>query len=180
MTVGYDAVGNIISINDTIDPSYNRFLGYDALDRITTINGPWGTGQIGYDLRGNITGQRLGSFNLNYAYEPAAQRLKTVSGSKAYAMTYDLYGNVTSNGVTTFAYNDASTMQCANCGLAGETLYDYDGKNQRVKILKNGVETFFVYGIGGQLLWEETPDTQIKEYVYLNGKQVAVRELFFP
>jgi YD repeat-containing protein len=176
----YDPLGNVSSISDSANSSYNRGMGYDALDRLSSISGPWGGGSIGYDGRGNITSQALGAFNLAYTYDPASQRLTSVSGSKAYNLTYDAYGNVANNGSTSFAYNDAPNLRCANCGLPNEIAFDYDGKNQRVRLLKGGVETFFVYGAGGQLLAEETPNSKLKEYVYLGGKQVAVREQPLP
>ncbi len=175
-TYGYDHLGNVTSIADTVDSSYNRTLSYDPLDRLTGATGTWGTGSLAYDPRGNITSQSLGAFNLTYSYDAVNQRLLSVSGSKAYTLSYDLYGNVTGNGATTFAYNDASNMRCARCGQPDEILFDYDGSNQRIRMQKSGAETFFVYGHGGQLLWEETPNTALKEYIYLGGKQVATRE----
>lgn len=177
---GYDHLGNVTSIADSVDSSYNRTLGYDPLDRLTGASGPWGSGTIAYDPRGNITSQALGAFNLAYSYDSGTQRLLSTSGSKAYSLSYDVYGNVAGNGTTTFAYNDASNMRCANCGLPNETLFDYDGANQRIRLQKSGSETFFVYGHGGQLLWEETPNSALKEYIYLGGKQVAVREQALP
>jgi YD repeat-containing protein len=176
----YDGVGNVTSIGDSVDGAYNRGMSYDPLDRVTGVSGPWGSATLAYDFRGNITGQSFGAFNLTYTYDAATQRLASVTGSKPYTFSYDLYGNVTNNGTTAFGYNDAPNLRCANCGLANEILYDYDGKNQRVHQLKAGVDTYFVYGNGGQLLWEETPNSSLKEYVYLGGKQVAVRQQALP
>jgi hypothetical protein len=180
MNYEYDPVGNITSIGNAVDSSYDRTMGYDPLDRLTVISGPWGSGNIRYDLRGNITSQRFGTFGLSYVYDSQTHRLARVDGSKSYTMEYDLYGNVTGNGTTRFTYNDAANMQCAYCEKANETLYDYDGGNQRVWKRKGGVETFFVHGSGGQLLWEETPHATRKEYIYLGGKQVAIREQILP
>ncbi|MSQ60355.1 MAG: hypothetical protein EXR36_12115 [Betaproteobacteria bacterium] len=161
----YDPAGNVTAISNPPDTSYNRGLVYDATDRLTGVNGPWGAGSIGYDPRGNITNQSFWAFSLTYAYDPASQRLATVSGSKGYTFGYDVYGNVTGNGTTSFAYNDAAGLRCANCGLANEILFDYDAANQRVRSRKAGTDTFFVYGQGGQLLWEETPKSNLKEYI---------------
>jgi YD repeat-containing protein len=172
----YDAVGNVTHVGDTVDSSYNRDMTYDPLDRLTGITGPWGSGSIGYDLRGNITKQNFGTYGLVYSYDAGTQRLASVSGSKVYAMNYDVYGNVIGNGTNSFSYNDASNMRCAKCGQPDEILFDYDGSNQRVRLNKGGAETYFVYGHGGQLLWEETPNSTLKEYIYLGGKQVATRE----
>jgi len=179
-TYVYDKVSNVTSITDSVDSQYNRALSYDSIDRLTGVNGPWGSGTIGYDLRGNISSQNFTSFSLAYTYDATSKRLNSVSGSKNYTMGYDVYGNVSSNGSSTFLYNDAQGMKCAKCGLAGEVLYDYDGSNQRVTSTKAGVPTYYMHGNGGQLLWEETPHATLKEYIYLGGKQVAVREESLP
>jgi YD repeat-containing protein len=180
LSYGYDPVGNVTSISDALEASRNRGLVYDPMNRLTGVSGPWGQGAISYDLRGNVLSQSQGEFQLSYNYEATTQRLATVSGSKAYAMQYDGYGNVTSNGSMSFGYDDASNMRCAKCGLPDQTEYDYDGMGQRVRSKKNGSETFFVYGHGGQLLWEETPGGALKEYFYFHGKPVAVKEQALP
>ena len=179
MTYLYDTVGNVSSITNTVDSAYNRTMTYDNLDRLKTVSGPWGSGTIAHEFRGNITSQNFGTYNLSYVYDTVSQRLQSVSGSKAKTMSYDTYGNVVGNGAMSFAFNDDATMRCAKCGLADEILYDYDGMNQRVRSKTGGASTFFVSGQGGQLLWEETP-TIIKEYIYLGGKQVATREQALP
>jgi YD repeat-containing protein len=179
-TYAYDHVSNVTAITDSVDSQYNRTLSYDGIDRLTEVSGPWGYGLIDYDLSGNIISQNFGSFYLGYGYDSVRQRLRSVSGSKNYTMDYDVYGNVSSNGTNSFLYNDASNMKCAKCGLPGEVLYDYDGSNQRVASTKAGVPTYFMHGHGGHLLWEETPHSTLKEYIYLGGKQVAVREESLP
>lgn len=180
ITYLYDDLGNVNSISNPVDTAYNRSMLYDPLDRVTTVTGPWGSASLGYDARGNITSQNFGAFNLTYTYDAPTQRLQSVSGSKTYAFAYDAYGNVSHNGAMSFAYNDAPNLRCANCGLPNEILFDYDGRNQRVRVTKGGAETYFVHGQGGQLLWEESPNASLKEYVYLGGKQVAVREQALP
>jgi YD repeat-containing protein len=172
-TFVYDEAGNLTSIGDTVDTAFNRTLFYDPLQRLTGFNG----GSIGYDYRGNILSQNLGAVSLTYAYDATTQRLTGVSGSSTYTMQYDAYGNVTSNGSTAFNYDDASNMRCAKCGGPDQILYDYDGAGQRVHLKKaSGNETFFVHGHDGQLLWEETPGSSLKEYVYFHGKAVATKE----
>jgi RHS repeat-associated protein len=58
-----DAAGNIMSIHDVVDPTYNRDFGYDDLSRLTTANtgsSLWGTGGYTYDAMGNMLSQDLG------------------------------------------------------------------------------------------------------------------------
>jgi YD repeat-containing protein len=178
LTYGYDGLGNVYSIEDTVEPKRNRAMGYDGIDRLTVANGAtWGNGTISYDGRGNIKSQLLGTASpaLTYTYDSATNRLASVSGRATRTFSYDVYGNVSGNGLNTFAYNDALNMRCANCGLANEVTYDYDGDNMRVRSTKGGVATYYVYGLDGKLLWERVPGVSLKENIYLNGKQVAER-----
>jgi YD repeat-containing protein len=176
-TYSYDEAGNVMGIQDTLDPAYNRGLDYDPVDRLTTANGSWGNGTISYNGHGDITGQALGTASsLTYAYD-AQKRLASVTGSRNYTFSYDLYGNVSGTGVNTFAYDDASNMRCAACGTAYEVDYDYDAGNMRVRSTpQGGTATYFVYGSNGNLLWELTPGANLTEYIYLQGKQVATRQ----
>ncbi len=181
-TYAYDPNSNVTSINDDVDSRFNRALTYDNHDRLITATGSWGTtGGFTYSSDGNITQQQLGSgVNLNYTYDPTSNRLTSVSGTKAYTFAYDVYGNVSGNGINTFAYNDASNMRCTNCGLANEVTYDYDGANMRIRSTKAGVPTYFIYASNGNLLSELTPNVNTKDYIYLHGKQIAVHQKVLP
>lgn len=174
---GYDESGNVLSIADANDASYNRTMTYDGIDRMITAAGSWGPGTFVYDGKGNLRTQRLGGFAIGYSYDPTSDKLTSIAGSKAATYTYDAYGNVTGNGSITFSYDDASNMRCAKCGQGDQSTFDYDGLNMRVRQVKSGVTTYFVYGLDGKLLWEKTPLSNIKEYIYLGGKQVATRQV---
>ncbi|HQR71316.1 MAG TPA: RHS repeat-associated core domain-containing protein [Burkholderiaceae bacterium] len=169
----YDAVGNPTSITDTADTTANRTLGYDAIDRVTAVAGPWGTGTIAYDGDGDLTSQVLGSFSLSYGYD-TSNRLSGVSGSKAYTFAYDAYGDVTSNGVATFTYDDAPVLRCANCATS-PIQYSYDGRNTQVKTVKGSLTNYSLYAANGDLLGiYDTAGAPIKEYAYLSGKLVGM------
>jgi YD repeat-containing protein len=171
----YDEAGNVLGIQDSLDPTFNRGLDYDAIDRLTTANGSWGSGTITYNGNGDILSQQLGTTSsLTYTYD-SQHRLGSVTGTTNHSYTYDAYGNVTGNSAYTFTYNDASNMKCSNCGVFGEVDYDYDAGNMRVRATTSGTSTYYVYGANGNLLWEQTPGTSLTEYVYLQGKQVAIR-----
>lgn len=175
---GYDGAGNLTSVTDTVDATQNRSMRYDPLNRLSVVQGSWGFGSLAYDGSGNLMIQSMGSSALNYAYDSGNRRLARISGSKSFTYGYDTRGNVVSNGTSTFAYNDAQNMTCANCGEANEVSYQYDGQGMRLSATPgSGAPTHFVYSHTGELLWESAPDNRLKEYVYLAGKQVAVRTL---
>ncbi|MGB5101698.1 MAG: RHS repeat-associated core domain-containing protein, partial [Steroidobacteraceae bacterium] len=172
-TYGYDVAGNLTSITDTTDSTGNRTLGYDAIDRLTSAAGSWGTGTLAYDGDGDITSQVLGSFSLSYGYD-TSNRLSSVSGSKGYTFTYDVYGDVTSNGISTFTYDDAPVLRCANCATT-PIQYTYDGRNMQVKTVKGALTNYSLYAANGDLLGiYDSAGAPIKEYAYLSGKLVAM------
>ncbi|HYR28181.1 MAG TPA: hypothetical protein VEU30_06920, partial [Thermoanaerobaculia bacterium] len=60
---GYDAAGNITSIDDDLDPAYDRSFTYDDLNRLTradTGTSLWRTGEYKWDAMGNILSLALG------------------------------------------------------------------------------------------------------------------------
>lgn len=45
----YDGTGNLATIRDSVESSFNRTLGYDGINRLTSAAGFWGAGSISYD-----------------------------------------------------------------------------------------------------------------------------------
>lgn len=173
----YDGVGNLTSISDTADTTYNRSMGYDNINRLTSISGPWGAGTIAYNGAGNITSQVLGSSSLYYSYD-GSNRLSSVSGARATSYGYDAYGNIISGMGNAYTYDGAPNLRCVNCSNATNKIeYSYDGTNQRSIVSKAGVKTYEMYGSSGNQLMEFTPSQSNKlvEYIYLGGKRVAQR-----
>ncbi len=182
----YDNNRNVIQIDDATTGS--RIMTYDNIDRLKSVTGAGiGVYNASYDGRGNILKQAWGDGTNEsrarvYSYDPASDLLtgvaKTTGGvlTATDSYTYDPRGNVSTKGGVGFRHDSASNMVCAQCGQATESVYDYDGSNLRVRTQKNGVATYFIYGLGGKLLWEQTPGVNLKEYIYLGGKQVATRQ----
>ncbi|MBI1763059.1 MAG: hypothetical protein HYR56_16655 [Acidobacteria bacterium] len=121
--------------------------------------------------------------NLVYAASTTNNRLGVPVGQSG-ALEYDAAGNQTrdtftpSNGPARFSYdaenrlkkvlNDALTIVYGG--------YFYDGDGKRVRRVVNGIETWQVYGLGGELLAEYAASgaagSPQREYGYRNG-QVA-------
>lgn len=177
----YDGLGNVSSMTDSVSPTYNRTLGYDAIDRLTSVTGPWGAGSITYDGRGNIQSQNYGpTYSRSYVYD-TANRLASYTGSAAF--TYDAWGNATRSGnaLSYHLFDDASNLYCASCDSASPTLFGYDANNYRVKKTRNAVATYSLYAKDGNLMMEYTPSTgDLKQFAYHNKKQVAMRHIVNP
>jgi len=167
-TFQYDAAGNMLAITDSVDATLSRSLGYDDINRLVKANGPWGSGALSYDGAGNIRTQVLGTLALTYSYD-AGNRLQSVSGGSGYSFSYDVYGNVTSNGTISFAYDDASDLR-----QAGAVSYQFDGTHSRVKREQSGQTVYTLFSHSGQLLMELAPaGGTLVDYVYLGPRLVA-------
>ena len=59
----FDPVGNITAIADQLDATKSKTYTYDALDRLSSANGPWGSLTWTYDADGNRLTQGNG---MNY------------------------------------------------------------------------------------------------------------------
>ena len=175
-TYGYDSVGNITTINDSVDAGINRSLDYDAINRLTTATGSWGSGTIAYDGAGNITSQALGPWVLNYNYD-SQNRLSSVYGARSASYTYDVYGDIASDGTKSYSYDDVPNLRCADCGGVNRVDYAYDGLNRRVWSSRGGVKTYEFYDGGNAVLAEYTPSQggKLVEHIYLAGKRIAQR-----
>jgi hypothetical protein len=130
---------------------------------------------INYDPVGNIRSKSIGTSSLTYQFD-AANRLASVTGSRNQNFGYDVYGNVSSNSLNQFQYDDATTLRCVDCGTANEIHYNYDGAGIRVSEQKGALTTFFMYGSKGDLLYEVDTAGTTREYAYVGGRNIAKRE----
>jgi len=182
----YDGLGNVTKFEDFFEPANTiPSLGYDQVDRLLSwddSSAPAVQRRFSYDGVGNLTSQSVGSSAMTYSYD-ASNRLNSITGTggaRSYpSFSYDVYGNITNNGSQSLAYDDAGNMTCARCGQADASGYLYDGLNMRVRAQKSGATTYFTYGLDGNLLSELTlgagGGVDLRDYVYLAGRQVAVR-----
>ncbi len=163
----YDANANIQHITNTLDPTKNKTLGYDALDRLTSAAGSWGSLSWTYDGIGN----RLTEGANSYAYTAGTNKLSSANGL---SYGFDNNGNTTAEGARVYTYNQNQRLiRVVDAGVTkGE--YTYNGNGQRVKKVVNGVATIFHYNRTGQLIAEsDSTGATTAEYVYLNGQPLA-------
>ncbi len=125
---GEDAAGNITSIHDAVNPAYNRDLGYDDLNRLTTANSGaslWGAGTYAYDAIGNMTSSALGTWKSTTAsLVGSTPKLSSiVENGVSRALSYDASGNETFVGSAAFAYSPRNQLASADAAS-----YLYDGR----------------------------------------------------
>ena len=158
----YDAVGNLIRLNDRIDNRFNRSMTYDRLNRLKSASGAWGLGRINYSTNDDIITKRMGGRSLNYNYNNFNQ-MNTVSNLANFSGTaryrYDVYGNVIEkihgNTGWRYTYDEASNLrQVRDANNKELRQYDYSGDKQRVRSIKENEVRVHIVSKDGQILNE--------------------------
>ena len=163
---------------------------YDSLNRLTSAlekisnNTQWSQ-TFGYDRWGNrtilaATGVDLS--NKQFTINTANNRYGVPAGQSG-VMQFDAAGNLTNDtytGTGVRKYDAENKMTYAMGQTAQAQTYAYDGSGQRVKRVVNGVETWQIYGFGGELLAEYAVNgaaaSPQKEYGYRNGQLLVTAE----
>ena len=139
--------GNVNDIYDQVTPANDQHFIYDALDRLTNANGPFGAGGINttlthaYDEIGNMTlNGYVGGTNYTYpASGSTSVRPHAVSTAGPNTYAYDNNGNMTSGAGRIFEWNLENKPTCiaqaaGTCSAAtNKTTFVYDGAGGRLK-----------------------------------------------
>ena len=172
----YDANGNVTGITDQQEAVFNRTLGYDDLDRLTSANAPsvWGSATYAYDpvdnLRAATVGTRATVMNFGSTNQLASI---TTSGSTA-NYSFDAGGNLTAKGQQTFGFDLGNRLTWSSLGGS----YAYDGHGRRFRVAStDGSTRLQLYSQAGQILWATSTGgprpASTTAYIYLGGKAIA-------
>lgn len=127
---GYDAAGNITSLHDQLDSTYNRDFGYDDLNRLTTTNSGtslWGTGAYVYDAMGNMQSATLGTAVTSFSYDGTKPKLVSITENGILRpVTYDPVGNEKTAGSSNGSYSPRNSLIAFE-----DAQYAYDGRGVR-------------------------------------------------
>lgn len=167
----YDANGNLEQRDDVISSITDTFL-FDALDRLDIANGTFGARNYDYDKNGNRTQLDDGAIT-SYGYEANSNRMNQ---NGANIVLLDDNGNTTNDGNRSYTHNTQNRiLEVFDSGVLKAT-YTYNGLGQRIsKHFPDGGGRHYVYGLDGLLLAEtDLNSIVLKEYIYLNGKLLAL------
>ncbi|MDX6500664.1 MAG: hypothetical protein QOG23_3924 [Blastocatellia bacterium] len=181
--------------DDQNTSSTSRFqqYGYDNLDRLTQVHEYTSNPALDwqqtytYDRYGNRLidtdpSHTLGGVNnLGFEIEPTTNRLYSpgdlASPEGSRRMQYDAAGNMkadTYTGQGARIYDPENRVISAASFGSLPAVYTYDGDGLRVKRNVDGIETWQIYGIGGELVAEYAagagPLSPQREYGYRNGE----------
>ena len=172
LTYALNANDNVTGITDAVTAGNSQTLTYDALDRLHTAVGGYGSETFGYDANGNRTSLNgvANTYNAN-------TNLLTAIGSAA--VTYNANGangNITGIAYAApmgFTYNNANRL--ATVTISGGTVLSnvYDGFGQRIT-KTDTAQRFQAYDWMGRYV-EQTDNTVTTklDYIYLGGLPVA-------
>jgi RHS repeat-associated protein len=141
----YDQAGNITAIVDNIFTG-SRIFTYDALNRLETAYGYFGTNQAikdctyTYSSIGNITNKCGVTFQYTDSLHPTA--VTSISTGKSY--TYDNNGNMLTGGGRTFTWDIDNRVTSVSIG-GSVTSMEYDYTGMRVKKNGSGGTTFYPF-----------------------------------
>jgi RHS repeat-associated protein len=181
-----DNAGNIDAILDGVNASVSQSFDQDALHRITTDAGSYGTKTYTYDGVGNRLTRTHGAVTQTLTYTSNSNRLATHDGQ---TVTLDAAGRTLSNPAeaVSFTYGPHDRMLDVYVGAVLRASYVYNGRGQRLKKVEaTGARRTFVYHYGqsGELLGEtvySSAGAKIgeKDYMWLETLPLAQAERTF-
>ena len=135
----YDPNGNLIEKGQTP-------YGYDALNRLTQDQAT----RIDYDGNGN----QLNQGDTQFAYYQQSNLLYSINEQP---IEHDSAGNLIQDEQgRRYTYNNAGRLTQVHNNQNTIARYTYNAFNQRTQKHVNGIATYFIYDLGGNLIQEVT------------------------
>jgi RHS repeat-associated protein len=180
LSLGYDAVNDIISIADNLNATRNQAFAYDPDYRLTGAGGIYGAVGYTYDPDGNRLTRTAGGVTASYTYSSTANKLQSVAGGGVTrSLAYTTNGNLSSDnrGTATnlvFNYGNRNRYNTLTSGSATVATYHYNALGERLVKTVGGVTTHYHYDQRGHLIAEsQSNGTLIREYVWLDDMPLA-------
>ncbi|RLB33025.1 MAG: hypothetical protein DRH12_18870, partial [Deltaproteobacteria bacterium] len=156
-------------------PQMNQSYAYDALNRLVSASGPYGTINYAYDKTGNRLSRELNGEIENYSYQPGSSRLVEITGPNPTDFSYDENGNVVSAGNLTFTYDFNNRLVKADNGDRTIAQYTYNALGQKATKQSEKGKIIFIYDLNGNLIAEAKGDGSITSEYFYTGKTVLAR-----
>ncbi len=161
----YYATALISDIVSSTNAQLNMHLGYDSINRLTTVTG--GQSQsFTYDALGNMTNNSaLGTYGYN---DPNHKHAVTSAG--AMTMAYDGNGNMTTDGFRTFSWDGENRLKSVTRdGLTTSFKYDQDGN----RIEKAGATGSIIRYFGSMV---ELNNGELVKHYYAGSMLIAKQD----
>jgi RHS repeat-associated protein len=175
----YDARDNVTALTDARNAAGSQTLGYDALNRLAEAEGPYGDIAYDYDSIGNRLSRTVDGRTETYRYAMDSHRLQSVTESGGIiAFDYDAVGNTVTRGSTRYDYDPAGRLRRITrdgATVVADQGYDARGRRFTRTLPEKDRTEIHHYNRQGNLIAEtNTNGDVLREYVYLNGKPLAM------
>jgi RHS repeat-associated protein len=174
VTYGYDPVGNVQTISDAGARGDSRTLGYDGLNRLTSISSAiLGSMTAAYDPLNNIRNQQSSVAGSIFAtYDASSNRISGITGIYTRTFSYSAAGDITSDGVNQSSFDVLHRLTGISGGVTAQ--YLYDASYRRVKTVNSTGTTLSVYDQAGEFVYELTTNTGVAtDYLSIDGQPIA-------
>ncbi|MEA3063413.1 MAG: hypothetical protein QOJ94_3194 [Sphingomonadales bacterium] len=154
---GYDAVGRLTSLgHDLSGTTYDQSLGFSYNP----------ASQIKQSTRSNDSYAWSGHYNVTRSYTSNGLNQYTASGSAS--LSYDANGNLTSDGSTSYVYDDENRLVSASGGHSATLSYDPLGRLWQVSSSSTGT-TRFLYDGDHIAIESDGSGNVLRTYVHGDG-----------
>ena len=171
----YDENRNLTAIRGTNTPWFNQDFGYDALNRLTSATGHYGTIGYTYDRVGNRMTRTIEGQTDTYTYITGTSKLQEITGANPIVFTHDVNGNIAGMGGRILVYNQNNRLKRVEEGSTVLGEYAYNGLGQRITKTVGGTTTVFHHDFDGNIIGESQSDgTFTAEYLYLGASRTAM------
>jgi RHS repeat-associated protein len=180
LSYSYFNTNTISSLTDNVYGAMNAAYTYDANDRLGSVTRSGDNQAINSDQVSNRLSLTRQGQAQSYALQSGTNRLASISGGISRTFTYDAYGSVkvdapSSGAARTYYYDDLDRLAGVYTGSTLSADYRHNALNQRVyrgTFGAGGGSTRFVYGAGGEMLYEDGP--QRTTYIWLGGQLLGI------
>jgi len=177
--------GQLMSISGTIGGlTESAAYTYDNLGRLLTSNqtsnGSSAQRRFAYDRWGNRTamwdavsgGNQIQSITLQQSAGVPTNRIVSVTSGSTVNYTYDAAGNVTNDGLHSYAYDSENRIVSVDGGATASCAYDH--QNRRYKKTVGSTVSHYVWEGGQQLARHDGSTGAVAiDYVYSGSRMIA-------
>jgi RHS repeat-associated protein len=167
---GYAPNSDILAANDNVNGNWT--YGYDTLNRLVSSNRNSGTTTYSYsdDRFGNRWNQTV----THGTGTPSSLGFDANNHITGSGVSYDLAGDTTYDGTTTYTYDAEGRVKTANNSISGSSSYAYDAEGRRIeKTTSAGGTVDFVYDLAGHEITQNSAGSWMRSEFYAGGRHVA-------
>ncbi|RME89171.1 MAG: hypothetical protein D6767_08935, partial [Candidatus Hydrogenedentota bacterium] len=147
LTYDYDAVGNITSIVDNLEPLNSQTFTYDNQYRLKSASGIYGNINYAYTPGGNLVQKGNITFKYGSACATPGPAQAVCEDSEGNSYLYDGNGNMIMRKGRSLVYDSEDRLVRVDAGGVPKLNFIYDYSGQRV--VKSREDGTVVYSISG-------------------------------